>query len=191
MFRKKYNTESDEALMRLIVQGDDKAFNVLYQRYSPKMYHYFYRMLYQNTNKAEDFTQELFIKIIEKATLFDPDKKFFSWIYTIASNMCKNEYRYQSKRKHLQHQAEDFTFEDYGEWSTDNIDPQIFQECLQEELNELSEAHRMAFVLRYQEDLSIKEISQILDCPEGTVKSRIFYTIKKLSAKLKIFDPKL
>lgn len=65
----------------------------MYDRYSPRMYRFFFRMLWRDAGKAEDFTQEIFLKIIEKPQLFDPERNFKTWIYTLASNLCKNEYR--------------------------------------------------------------------------------------------------
>ena len=65
-----------------------------------------------------------------------------------------------------------------------------FLHGLDEALKHLSETHREVFVLRYQEELSIKEISEIMTCSEGTVKSRIFYALRKLSQRLQAFDPK-
>ena len=78
--------------MRAIAQRNERAFAVLYDRYSPRMYRFFFRMLWRDAGKAEDFTQEIFLKIIEKPQLFDPERNFKTWIYTLASNLCKNEY---------------------------------------------------------------------------------------------------
>ena len=64
-------------------------------------------------------------------------------------------------------------------------------EALDHNLMLLDEKHKIVFLLRYQQDISLREIAEILDCPEGTVKLRLFNTIKKLSEKLIIFDPKI
>ena len=73
-FRSSYRAYPDAKLMRLITKGDERAFSVLYDRYGEKMHRYFYRMLWQEQQKAEDFTQELFMKIINKPHLYDPDR---------------------------------------------------------------------------------------------------------------------
>ena len=65
----------------------------------------------------------------------------------------------------------------------------MFEKGLSAELDKLDDGHRTAFLLRYQQNLSIREIGQILGCSEGTVKSRLFYTTQKLAAKLKAFNP--
>jgi len=72
---------------------------------------------------------------------------------------------------------------------TNNLDQQIFNEALFKELDKMDYLKKETFVLRYMDDLSIKEISNVMDCSEGTVKSRLFYTLKKLSPKLSAFNP--
>lgn len=176
-------TISDEELMRRITGGCEASFSELYDRYGKKLYGYFYRMLGQHSERAEDFTQELFLKIVEKSTSFDPEKRFSTWIYTIAANMVKNEYRTLSRRKPLPeingHYQESFAA---------GIDYEMFEKHLANALDTFGEEHRQCFILRYQEELSLKEIADILECPEGTVKSRLYYTIRKLSEKLRVFS---
>ena len=87
--------------MQQLQAGDEQAFNALYHRYSAKLHAFFWRMLNKDTAVAEDFTQQLFMKIIEHSGRFDTKKVFSTWVYTLASNMVKNEYRNrdrQSKR---------------------------------------------------------------------------------------------
>ena len=98
-FSPSYRSCSDEDLMRRIGQGDEQAFDHLYQRYSGKMLSYFYRLLNQEEEKAQDMLQDLFMKLVEKPHLFDPSKRFSTWLYAIASNMVKNEYRSREVRK--------------------------------------------------------------------------------------------
>jgi RNA polymerase sigma-70 factor (ECF subfamily) len=177
--------------MLFVLDGKEKAFTELYQRYSKKMLYFFYQRLYQDEQKAQDFLQDLFFKILEKPHLFNADKKFKTWIYTLAANMCKNEYRKDAVRGV---KVEGFAFNDVPETHAagmlnDRYDQNIFAANLKTELNKLEEDQRVTFLLRYQEELSISQISEILDCPEGTVKSRLFYCTKKLAIKLKAFDP--
>src|SRR5690606_3276565 len=82
-----------------MANGKEKAFNEIYNRYSKPLFLFFYRRLYQENNKAQDFLQDLFLKLIEKAATFDSSKKFSTWIYTIAYNMCKNEYRAHAQKE--------------------------------------------------------------------------------------------
>ena len=85
--------------MIMITDGNQAAFGELYDRYSRVMINYFYRMLWKDREKAEDFMHDLFTKIINKPKLYDPNRSFKTWIYSVANNMCKNEYRKQEVRK--------------------------------------------------------------------------------------------
>ena len=188
MFLKNIKKSTDEGLMQLIANGKSNAFDELYLRYGKRMYNYFLRMLRQDTEKAMDFTQDLFLKIIEKPKAFDPSRKFKTWIYTVASNMCKNEYRrHQNHNTHLGIEEQQFNYD--ANYIFDEIDQAIFNEALSKAIDGIGGLHQECFVLRYQEDLSVREIAEVLDCPEGTVKSRLFYTLKKLSEQLYIFHP--
>lgn len=189
-FTPSYKSRSDEELMRRITQGETEAFDELYQRYSGKMLNYFYRLLNQEEEKAQDMLQDLFMKLVEKPHLFDPSKRFSTWIYAIASNMVKNEYRSREVRKIMTRPGDLSRLRLPGIDAEPNLDFRAFAHGLEDALTDLSESHREVFVLRYQEELSIKEISEIMCCSEGTVKSRIFYALRKLSKKLQAFDPK-
>ncbi len=188
LFKKSYHRLSDEQLMPLIAKGRERAFEELYNRYHQRMYNYFYRMLAQKTEYANDATQELFIKVFQNAYRFQTDKKCSTWLYAIASNLCKNEYRRWSKRPILRELTQE---DDRGiqEQFSEGSDQLLFQEHLQLALDSLEYKHRKCFILRFQEERSIREISEITQCPEGTIKSRIHYCLKKLAPKLKLFDP--
>ncbi|MBX2872090.1 MAG: RNA polymerase sigma factor [Saprospiraceae bacterium] len=187
-FRTSYRGASDAKLMRLITKGDEQAFSVLYDRYGEKMHRYFYRMLWQEQQKAEDFTQELFLKIINKPHLYDPDRNFSSWLFQVAANMVKNEYRRHSRQPEITSEFPlDLSQQEHSFFECS--DRKYFKKELDAALNRLSDEHRQCFVLRYLEEKSIKEISEILDCPEGTVKSRIYYALRKLAKSLHLFKP--
>ncbi len=90
---------TDEMLMRNISTGDRLAFNELYSRYNDRLFYYFYRMLGNCEETANDFLQDIFLKIIDKPELFNPTFSFRKWIFSVAHNMCKNEYRKRENRK--------------------------------------------------------------------------------------------
>lgn len=181
---------TDEELMAEVIKGNDLAYSEIYDRYSKAMLNYFYKMLWQDRELAEDFMQELFSKIIHKPNLFNVNRSFKTWIYSIANNMCKNEYRKQEVRKGTSNNLNENISVANDDASPDKKHDQgIFNERLKEELNNLSDNHKNTFILRFKHDLSIKEIADIMETSEGTVKSRIFYTLKKLSENLKEFKP--
>jgi RNA polymerase sigma-70 factor (ECF subfamily) len=174
--------------MALIVKGKEKAFNELYERYSKKLFLFFYQKLNRNNDRAEDLLQDLFLKIINKAETFNRSKKFSSWVYSIAFNMCKNEYRNQV-HNNLERLTDDNIIEQITHLdSIEKEDYLLFKRYLNMALEKLDEKHSLTFSLKYLSNLSIQEISEVMECPEGTVKSRLFYASKKLSATLKRFN---
>ncbi len=185
-----YTTSTDEALMTEVIKGNSSAFTEVYDRYSKIMLNYFYKMLWQDREKAEDFMQELFTKIIHKPELYNPSRKFKTWLYSVANNMCKNEYRKQEVRKGTSNGLDDNIDAQINELSADQkVDLGLFNNRLKEELEELSNNHKNTFILRFKHNLSIKEIAEVLETSEGTIKSRIFYALKKLSKNLEEFKP--
>lgn len=173
---------SDNELMQQIVSGDQLAFSELYVRYKDRMYYYFYRMLGNSGEQANDFIQELFLKLIEKPERYNASYSFKTWLFSVANNMCKNEYRSRSIR--LEYQEYEATQPKVDFLTEKSIETEKVLEKVFETLHDLGDEHRSAFILRYREGFSIKEVSEILDLPEGTVKSRLFYAKKLLAGKL-------
>ncbi len=189
-FRKDYTTSSDETLMRLLAEGDQRAFAALYDRHRQALFRYFHRMLWKDREKAEDCVQDFFMKIIRQPAAFDPKRRFVTWMYSVAHNMCKNEYRSNEIRKPVT--MDEFTADNlvqHEPGADKQLDRKKFMEELLEQLDAFDENQKTTFLLRYEENLSIKEISEVLSCSEGTVKSRLFYTLRKLSERLKHFAP--
>lgn len=168
---------TDEQLMNIYQKNKDGqgriALDCLYNRYAKKLLNFFYFTLHNDYDKAQDFVHDLFVRVIEKHQRFDCNQLFKSWVYRIASNMCKNEFRshtvIQKYRNHIISVSEPVT----SNVETENI----LRTCI----NELSQEQRSLIVLRFKLKLSVKEIAEIYECPEGTIKSRLFYVIKELS----------
>jgi RNA polymerase sigma-70 factor (ECF subfamily) len=190
LFRKNYSKLTDEELMSLLTHGGQSAFDELYKRYSKPLLNFFYRMLGNDREKAEDILHDLFLKVIEKPESFDGTKKFGTWFYTLAGNMIKNEYRSQQIRSEYRQQSLNMTSETV-ELNGELLDRQLFDKRLQKELDKLDADTRMIFNLRFVEEMSIKQIAEIMECPEGTLKSRLFYLTKQLSKKLSVYKPEL
>ena len=190
LFRTDHQALSDERLMELIVRGDERAFGALYDRYQRKLITYFSRMLWNDRERAQDFLQDLFTKIARKPDSYDPSRPFSTWLYSVANNMCKNEYRREGTRKaavpHLKAET-DHVNAIHG----DGVDRERFRVRLDQELDKLDPDQKATFVMRYHEDMAIKEIAAAFGISEGTVKSRLFYTLKKLAERLNEFDPRI
>jgi RNA polymerase sigma-70 factor, ECF subfamily len=170
-------TLSDEQLIEVYRSKEDgrgkKALDHLYNRYSKPMFNFFFFALQNDSNKAKDFVHDLFIKVIENQKSFDNNRLFRAWIYRIASNMCKNELRansvIQKYKKHIVYSSSNFVIKNEREKE------------LSESINKLNQDYRSIIVLRFKMKLSIKEIAEVYECPEGTVKSRLFVATKELS----------
>ncbi len=184
------NSASDEELMRLVASDDMRAFEELYARYARRLQGFFLRMLGYDMNKAEDFTQELFLKVYEHRLRFDEGSTFSSWAFAIAYNLCKNEYRHKEVVE--THEAEVCALplpvvEPEYELHHDRM---VFDMKLKENLRKLSPEQMAVFALRYEEELPVAEIARILSCPEGTVKSRLHAVLRFLSQAMAVYNLK-
>lgn len=184
IFRKK-NTDrlTDEELMAALTNGDQAAFSELYERFNRRLFYFFYRMLGGDNELANDFLQDIYLKIIHKPGHYNPDYRFSTWIFSVAHNMCKNEYRKREVRKVVQN---DENPEQYPE--EHSHEKQITRESVIAEvfaeLENLDENQRSILLLKYRENFSLKEISEILGLPVGTIKSRLHYARLELSKRV-------
>ena len=188
----KFSVLSDEELMLHLCNGEVLAFDELYYRYSKRLLGYFIRMLNFDKGLAEDALQDLFLKVAESPEKFDGSRSFKTWIFSVASNSCKNFYRHQkvvvNSNEELEYLEGNKSENEFLKAAA-KIDATEFRKLLEEALNELAPEKKEAFILKYQEDKSIADIAFIQNCPIGSVKSRLHYTLKKLEEKLKIFNP--
>ena len=190
--KSRFSVLSDEELMLHLRSGEVLAFDEIYYRYSKQLLGYFIRMLNFDKGLAEDALQDLFLKIAECPEKFDASRSFKTWIFSIASNSCKNFYRHQKvvfeSKEELSYLGEKANNDEFLK-AASRMDAIEFRKILDEALNELSPEKKEAFILKYQEDKTIADIAFIQNCPEGSVKSRLHYTLKTLEEKLKIFNP--
>ena len=190
LFKPSYKTMTDESLMQAISSGDKRAFDEVYERYAAALLRYFMRMLWRDREKSEDFVHDLFAKIVRKPEYFDTSRSFKTWVYSVANNMCKNEYKKQEVRKGMSNGLDNhYSLYDKNTNVMNEVQDNFFQEAFQKSLVDLDDKHREAFSLRHLEGLSIKEIAEVLEINEGTVKSRLFYATKYLAESLKEFNP--
>ncbi len=191
LFQSDLSELADEALMRRIQRGNERALEVLYERYSLRLVNYFHRMLGGDHDKAQDFPQDLFLRLVKRPEAFDTGRPFSTWIFAVAHNMCKNDYRRLEVRSRdstvaeLQQVLQAPSVNDLDQ----AIDGRAFREAVVEALAAFDPDQRTTFLLRYQENRSIREIGQAIDCSEGTVKSRLFYTTRKLARMLEALNP--
>ncbi len=184
--------EADQVLVERVQRGDKQAFGLLVSKYQRKLIRLLSRMI-RDPAEVEDVAQEAFIKAYRALPGFRGDSAFYTWLYRIGINTAKNFLAAQGRRAPTSTEfdsEEAEGFED-GEQLRDNNTPErilMSQEIgntVNAAMAELPEDLRTAIVLREIEGLSYEEIAQIMDCPIGTVRSRIFRAREAIAAKLR------
>jgi len=162
------NDSRDQALVERCQRGDRKALEELVGHYEKPLFNAAYRIL-GNPDDAADVTQVVFMKAFEHLGQYDPKYKFFSWIYRIAVNEAIN----QLKRGRNQ-QPLDETEVAVTRGPDANVEAGDLYREIQDGLMGLSEDYRTVIVLRHFSECSYQQISEILQIPEKTVKSRLY-----------------
>ncbi len=172
---------TDEELVTAHLDGRPGAFKHLYDRYRDRLVHFIIRKT-GDPDRAQDLVQEAFIRVTRHLHRFDTTKKFSTWVYTIASNLSKNELRNRSRSplvlfQKLQNSFEDdnrpLQFEDSSMKPDDLYRKRFLRRIVEETVEELPEHHRLVFRLRELEGKSYEEIADITGVNLGTVKSRL------------------
>ena len=180
---------TDQALVEKVQQGDKKAFNLLVARYQNKIAGLLTR--YISPNDIPDVAQESFIKAYRSIDSFRGDSAFYTWLYRIAVNTAKNYLMSQGRRP----PSEDILAEDAESYEVgtqlrdgDTPENQMLSKELErvvfDAIHNLPEDLKTAITLRELEGLSYEEIAEIMDCPVGTVRSRIFRAREIVESKI-------
>jgi RNA polymerase sigma-70 factor (ECF subfamily) len=186
---------SDALLVERAVAGDQRAFELLVIKYQRRIERLIGRMV-RDTNLVEDIAQETFIRAYRALHQFRGDAQFYTWLYRIAVNTAK---RFLLKLKNdpavfqssLQgSDEEDETFQRRSEPSTDETPESVLAakeigQAVNAALEALSDDLKQALTLREMDGLSYEEIADVMNCPLGTVRSRIFRAREAVSAKIK------
>ena len=162
------NKPDDTDLVTRTLEGDRRAFEALIGRYERPVYNAAYRML-NDSDDARDVAQTVFLKAYEKLGDFNPEFRFFSWIYRIALNESVN---YLNRRGRTEELAEEPTAGQAG--PDDEMDREMQSRRIQVALMRIKPDYRAVIVLKHFLDCNYTEISRILDIPEGKVKSRLY-----------------
>lgn len=175
---------AEQRFVERLKARDERAFNELVQAYEARVFRLVFRMVGRRS-EAEDMAQEVFVQVFKAIDQFRGDSKLSTWIYRIATNLCKNRVKYLARRHEgsqaeLEPMAERATLEEAkGVTFGDVARPDHLVEGFQLEaivhacIAELDPDFRAALILRDVEDLSYEEIAEITGLPDGTVKSRI------------------
>jgi RNA polymerase sigma-70 factor (ECF subfamily) len=165
--------------IKQVLKGDQEAYGEIVEIYKNSVYQLCYRML-GNRHEAEDIAQEAFLRAYVNIKSFNQDLKFSTWLFRIATNLCIDRMRKKKPDYYLDAEVagtEGLTM--YSQVTSNTplpeteVESQELQETVHKEIQKLPEKYRSAIILKYIEDLSLNEISEILDLPLGTVKTRI------------------
>ncbi len=173
----------DNELMKRVAGADQAAFTELYNRWAGKIRYFFLRLYGYDYDTADDRNQDTFLKVLEHAKKFDADQNFSPWLYAIACNLYKNDMRRRKLDQHFREAA-------IAETSVvmpaadRKMEIQSSVKLVHQYLEKLDPEVKTIFLLRHAGELTIPEIARATGCPEGTVKSRLFYAMKKMSENL-------
>lgn len=170
---------TDEQLMLRLKNGDKKAFSALVERYRDRIVSYAYRMV-GNSELAQDVAQEAFVRVYKSAGTFRDDGRFSPWLYKIAGNVSLSE---RSKRAKEALNVDYDSLEDTNDSGVvveDQVLAKITGEQLSRGIAKLSAQHKTVLVMHIYQGLTYVEIGEAIGIPTGTVKSRLFYAIRKL-----------
>lgn len=183
--------DTDKALVRRVQAGDARAFDLLFMRYQHKINNLVARFVRSNED-IEDITQEAFIKAYRALPRFRGESAFYTWLYRIAVNTAKNHLASASRRlQQVEIEADGAETGEVAQALTDPDDPEgsLRSDQLRQAISHAIEALppdlRSALTLREFDGLSYAEIADVMDCPVGTVRSRIFRAREAVDAVIR------
>lgn len=181
------SAQTDEQLMQRASRGNDRAFEELYNRHARRLQGFFARRLGDDADLAADFMHDTFLRLYAVRDTYREGNSFRPWLYTVAYNLWKNH----NRKLHI---ASCSLGEGRGETveaSCDvelELDMNILHDALREVLRRLPEPYAMLFSLHYEEELTVPQIAQITELPEGTVKSRLHKAMNNIRKELKQYE---
>ena len=179
-----YKRKTDEELMALVQGKQEGAFDELWRRYSPAIHNFFFRRTAGNKDIAADLTQEVFMQLWNASHLYHYPNKLRPYLFTIAFNLVKNLYRDMDYFTSYEAEIRSLCEEAQEDDTLAKMDDKILFQAINKSVEQLREAEKLLFDLRFTDELTIKEIAEIIHIPEGTVKSRLHSLIQKLRKNL-------
>jgi RNA polymerase sigma-70 factor (ECF subfamily) len=183
--------DADQQLVKRVQQGDKKAFDLLVLKYQHRIAGLVSRFIYDSA-EVQDVTQEAFIKAYRALPNFRGDSQFYTWLYRIAINTAKNFLMARKRRPpsgdvdidDAMYFEEQHSLKDVASPEKNLMSEQLM-EVITNAIKLLPEDLRTALTLREYDDLSYEEIAEVMDCPIGTVRSRIFRAREMVDEKIK------
>jgi len=174
-------------------EGDSAAFNLLVWRWEKPLYNFIYKYV-GNATLAEDLVQDTFIRVLKSITRYTHQGSFSTWLYRIAINLCKDHLK--RKRLPMVSLQDSFTnasgetvevqdrVADTGARTDEELLAAEREETVRRLLSGLPEEERMVILLKEYQELTFREIADVLDVPEGTVKSRLYHALRSMRESL-------
>ena len=184
----------DELMQRVGSHDDDRAYGELYHRHARRLMGFFYRQTGSDEPLAADLTQDAFMRVWTARNKFQVSgsrsqvSSFRTWLLTIAYNLLKNHYRHSEHEKDYESLAMQTQDEASDSDIIDQLDQQAFDQALSQLLATMPPERRLLFSLRFEEELTVPQIAQVMSLPEGTVKSRLYALTQLLRQKLNHHD---
>lgn len=177
---------TDAKLVEEFRGGNMDAFNTLVERWQHRIHRFAYRY-FSSHDEAMEITQKTFIRAYKKLYTLDDVEKFPSWIYRIANNLCLDEKKRAGRRKAAPLESLGTHTEAAGQGSNPamSLEHRELGSILQQALNQLPPEQKVVVIMKEYEGLKFREIAEVLEEPENTVKSRMYYGLNNLR---KIFD---
>ena len=184
---------SDEELVERYGAGDGESFRMLVERYQDRVYHIVYGIV-GNKDEAEDLSQEVFLRVYRFLHRFKGKSRFYTWLYRLTVNVCLS-----ARRKRKNEPGKIFSLADSSKYSDDPGEIELadesfsplkvlqnreMAETIKSAINSLSEVLKSTFVLREFEELSYEELTRVLQCSKGTIKSRLSRAREQLRRKI-------
>ncbi|MCH7724384.1 MAG: RNA polymerase sigma factor [Bacteroidetes bacterium] len=184
---------SDSELITQAKSGNDSAFEELIFRYDRSVLAIAFKFVH-NSDDAKDIYQEVFIRVYRGLKNFEMKSEFSTWLYRIATNVCLSNKSRSKKQLYVSIDEQNESEDDESvnvELADNEMDPAELManldlsDIIQDAVDSLSSKQRMTFILKHYEGYKIREISDMLNCKEGTVKKYLFDAIRNLRKKLK------
>ncbi len=183
--------DTDQRLVDRVLAGDKNAFNMLVLRYQHRVAALVGRFVH-DVQEAEDVCQEAFIKAYRALPLFRGDSAFYTWLYRIAVNTAKNHLVSRNRRPPASDlDVDEAEISEIGtvlreiENPEGSLATEKLKQAITAAVEDLPEDLRTAFTLREFSGLSYEDITEVMDCPVGTVRSRIFRAREAIDKKIR------
>lgn len=174
----------DSYLVERCLQGDKAAFASIVERYKKRIYSITYSMT-RNHADADDLSQEAFIKAYENLHRFKPGTNFHSWLRRVAVNLCIDYLRH--KKRFPENGLDDHPEMPSSHNPQNNVESSELMDSIMAAVDSLPIDQRTAIILREIQGLGSKEIAEVMNCSESTIRWRLHYARKKLQKKLQAY----